>query len=246
MTLYNQNTNLQLINASVMQFADERLNPPKEQKNRIEKNNHLERYRFAANWLKTKIPKQSTILDIACGFGYGSDIVSAFLNTGVIGIDIDPKTIQSAKQTYKNIHCTFAVGDIRNLHHIRSGSISAVICFETIEHISLADGEQALSELHRVLSPSGYLIISSPNRFWTQLIHLVKKNPFHIHEYFPNELKQVLEKTGFSIIERFGQFRFNPLIYLFPHLQQDKKQYKPIQNGIGRSLYTIYIAKKNQ
>ena len=51
-------------------------------------------YHFSLQWLK----KTDNVLDIACGYGYGTTIVSNYVKN-VIGADLDKNTIESAIKT---------------------------------------------------------------------------------------------------------------------------------------------------
>jgi len=65
------------------------------------------------------------------------------------------------------------------------GEFDLVVCFEVIEHVE--DRDTVLDELSRVLGPEGILCISTPNR----LVY-PPGNPYHIHEYEPEEFDQAL------------------------------------------------------
>src|SRR6185369_1967025 len=65
---------------------------------------HLHRYHIAKELVKGKI-----VLDIACGEGYGTDILSANAEK-VIGVDIDADTIEHAKNNYKKDNVDFIKG----------------------------------------------------------------------------------------------------------------------------------------
>jgi SAM-dependent methyltransferase len=54
-----------------------------------------------------------------------------------------------------------------------------------IEH--LADPQRYLAEIARVLRPDGVLLLSTPN-----LLQSDRENPYHLHEYEPDELKGAL------------------------------------------------------
>ena len=60
---------------------------------------HIHRYFFASKFVKDK-----KVLDLACGEGYGSDILSKTAKS-VVGIDINKTTILHAQRKYlaKNI-----------------------------------------------------------------------------------------------------------------------------------------------
>ena len=129
------------------------------------------------------------VLDIACGEGYGSNLLAA-AGAEVIGIDIAPDVIAHAKRAYPRQNLIFREGSCLNIP-MDDKSIDLVVSFETIEHLD--DHEQFLREIKRVLSDSGALIISSPDkREYTDRID--NKNRFHKLELNHEDFYSLLKK----------------------------------------------------
>ena len=139
---------------------------------------HIERYVFARKFVKGK-----KVLDIACGTGYGTQMM---LEAGadVLGVDISEDVIAENKQKYGD---HFMVGDIVDFSH---DTFDIIVCFETIEHVD--DFRMALMNLHKLLKPCGTLIISSPNRRITEPLIGKPTVDFHVREFTPDELKREL------------------------------------------------------
>ena len=113
---------------------------------------HLHRYGLALGLLAGK-----DVLDIACGEGYGSAMLAAEARS-VIGIDNAAKVVAHARKTYKkSTNLTFEVGDAKAIP-LDDQSVDVVVSFETIEH--LAEQDEMLAQIARVLRPGGLLIIS--------------------------------------------------------------------------------------
>ena len=128
-------------------------------------------------------------MDIACGEGYGSNLLAA-AGAEVIGIDIAPDVIAHAKRAYPRQNLIFREGSCLNIP-VDDKSIDLVVSFETIEHLD--DHEQFLREIKRVLSDSGALIISSPDkREYTDRID--NKNRFHKLELNHEDFYSLLKK----------------------------------------------------
>ena len=196
-----------------------RLDPNNPKTNPAEKILHLSRYQYATKIInKFRHNKKITILDAACGFGYGSKILQSKTHSNVIGVDLDPILVKYLTKTNKkNRKMKFIKSNIKSLP-FSDCSIDYVVCFETIEHLEKTDGIRAIKEFKRVLKKNGMIIISSPNANLTKLIQRIfpkYNNLFHLHEYQPGELERILKKNKFAVMERRGQYLFFPIIYLF-------------------------------
>jgi len=145
---------------------------------------HLHRYSIALDFVKNKI-----VVDIACGEGYGSSILSKIANQ-VIGIDIDENTIFEAKSKYKNQNLSFLVGRADSIP-VDAKSVDIVVSYETLEHHDKHD--EMYSEIKRILKNDGILIISTPDkRYYSDIKNRV--NPFHIKELYLNEFRELTSK----------------------------------------------------
>ncbi len=155
---------------------------------------HLHRYAMASEFVQGK-----HVLDVACGEGYGSDML-ARTAVSVIGVDIDEATIIHAKKKYRRSNLSFKQGSCIELP-LANNSIDIVVSFETIEHI--AEHEKMLSEIQRVLKAGGLFIISSPEKHeYTKVPNY--QNPYHIKELCFREFQDLLGKF-FKKTRVFGQ-----------------------------------------
>lgn len=161
---------------------------------RIEQD-HIARYIFALKYVKS-----CTVLDIACGVGYGSAILACREHgaTKVFGVDIREDNVEVAKRNYGSDQIVFNCGDILTY---KAEPFDVIVCFETIEHI--AAYREALSNLFRLLRIGGKLLISSPNRVITSpsALSLSDKpqNRYHNQEFTIEELRNELENVGFTV-----------------------------------------------
>ncbi len=157
---------------------------------------HIARYHYLENF-----ELGECVLDIACGNGVGSDLIAKNVER-VFAIDQDPNTIENNRKFFsKTSNLIFKVDNAEHLD-IDSSVFSAVVSFETIEH--LVHPENFLQEIRRVLKPGGLFILSTPNARVTNPINGIPSNPFHIKEYTPTELNELLSKS-FKIISMRGQ-----------------------------------------
>ena len=146
---------------------------------------HLFRYRFARTFCKGRV------LDIACGVGYGSEILldKNPSITEYVGIDNCPESIDYAIKQYSYPQTSYFLDDglNENLHTIY-GKFDTIISFETIEHF---DGDtQFIQNLYNLLKPNGTLIISTP--FGKGKKHPCS-NPYHVYQYTEEEFIDILK-----------------------------------------------------
>lgn len=159
---------------------------------------HIERYKLATKL----ITPGSTVLDAACGYGYGTEMLSKKASHA-IGIDRDGviNICKERYKTYQNLH--FLVNDVRELG-FKDSSIDSVVGMEMIEHIE--NPESFVNEANRVLKPNGSLLISTPNGNNTLLPDGTAYNPHHITEYTKNQMEEMLNNSGFDILQTYGQY----------------------------------------
>lgn len=169
------------------------------------------------------------ILDVACGEGYGTDLLSSIARKAV-GVDLSVKNINHANKKYaggKN-NLEYIAADACNLP-IESNSIEIVYSFETIEH--LENIPAFLRSITHIMSDSGAGIISTPR---PNINPRSNKpfNPFHINELSAAEFENHL-KMHFKFVALAGQSRE------FPH--EIHREFDE-----DRDAYAIGIVSKNE
>lgn len=156
---------------------------------------HYHRYTIANKFVVGK-----KVLDIASGEGYGSAILSGNA-TSVLGMDISEDTIKVAEKKYKGIsNLSFQKASALDIP-LPDNSVDVVISFETVEHLS--EQKTMLSELKRVLSSTGFLILSSPDRNEYNKFS-AEPNHFHVKELSFIELDELL-KVQFAAVDYLCQ-----------------------------------------
>lgn len=157
---------------------------------------HCIRYHIAAEYIR---PGDS-VLDVACGLGYGSHIL--YQNSqakSVLGVDLSEFGVDYAIANFGlDDVVQFKVGDAQNLSFLPDNSIDFIAGFETVEHVPFP--AKYLFELKRVLRPAGRLMICAPND-WTDETGQ-DPNPHHLHVYTWERLvkecgEQFLLEKGF-------------------------------------------------
>jgi cyclopropane fatty-acyl-phospholipid synthase-like methyltransferase len=123
---------------------------------------HVGRYQWAANVLKAYNP--ATVLDIACGAGYGSAMLSTALPDAIVtGGDYDERAVEYARNHYAAPNLAFKQADLvrwTSGENELLGRFDAIVSFDTIEH--LLHREIALIKIADNLSDNGALLISTP------------------------------------------------------------------------------------
>lgn len=103
--------------------------------------------------------KCDKLLDIGCSDGkYTIQIAKALNATSMVGVDINMISLEKAKT--RGID-TFLVDLDENPLPFADGQFDFVYCSEVIEHI--ANTDKLIGEIERVLTPGGYLLLSTPN-----------------------------------------------------------------------------------
>lgn len=145
---------------------------------------HLHRYAITFDYIKDK-----DVIDIACGEGYGSFLMSKYAKN-IIGIDIDKNTIDNANSKYVNNNLLYLQGDVSKIP-LQSSTIDVVVSFETIEHTTMHD--DMMLEIKRVLKPDGLLIMSSPDKYnYSEKRGF--RNKFHVKELYLEEFENLIKK----------------------------------------------------
>ena len=152
---------------------------------------HLFAYEFARNIL----PKNSLVLEVGCGEGYGSNLLSQYVEK-VVGLDIDDKTIKHASNKYSSENCIFKTYNGIKIPY-KDNTFDAVVSFQVIEHIQ--DDENYVSEILRVLKQASPFILTTPNREYRLEPGQRPWNRFHVREYSSHSLKELLDKMFYDV-----------------------------------------------
>lgn len=155
---------------------------------------HAARYLFALPFVENR-----SVLDIACGTGYGIAMLSEKA-ARVTGVDVDIEAARDAAAQCCNKSAVL-LGDGLQLP-FADETFDVLTSFETLEH--LENRSRFLSELKRVLTGAGILILSTPNANYTKPLNGKPSNPFHVFEYTPDELRSELERH-FRVDRFLGQ-----------------------------------------
>lgn len=167
----------------------------------------MDRYKLASSLAKNK-----EVLDIGCGYGYGSYIL-ALGARNVVGIDEDEEAVTHAKSKYNRENLKFHQVTAIDYLSYSYQKFDLVVMFEVLEHV--VEQKELLKRVKNSLRGNGLLVLSTPNRRFTPFY---RKNPYHLGEH---SFAEVVELLGhdFSIEKCLGQvpgrLALVPLPYFF-------------------------------
>jgi 2-polyprenyl-3-methyl-5-hydroxy-6-metoxy-1,4-benzoquinol methylase len=139
--------------------------------------------------LASRLAKNRRILDIACGSGYGSNILFEAGANLVVGVDYNPEAVTYASRRYKSPQVNFICADAADFTW--QHQFDLITCFETIEHLD--DPAGFLSKLKMLLAGGGDLYLSLPIG---ETRHF---DPYHKHVFTVGAIKNLVGNAGFDI-----------------------------------------------
>lgn len=150
-------------------------------------------------WAARHLPELGgmIVLDAACGTGYGSEYLSTQARK-VVGIDLSSEVVTRCRAHYSDLRISFVPMDGCALA-FADGSFDCILSQDTVEHIQM--DHQFVSELARVLKPTGTLIIFTPHG---KGCRYQPADPYHVREYLPEEFHALLA-PHFTQIRWFGR-----------------------------------------
>ena len=156
----------------------------------------IDRYVFAGSFCRGK-----KVLDAACGYGYGSIILTALGADVVCAVDVDKKALLAAKETYPFKKDIFMYANLimdwkkpENFNY--RNKFDVVVSIETFEHILKEGVGQMLNNFKYVCKENGIILITTPIRRSAKFVY---EGGTHLYEYniqeFMDELRKVFPKS---------------------------------------------------
>jgi 2-polyprenyl-3-methyl-5-hydroxy-6-metoxy-1,4-benzoquinol methylase len=159
-------------------------------------------------WIGARVIGQR-VLDMACGEGYGSEVLSRGASS-VVGVDANPEAFEHARQRYRRQNLRFERGLVES--HGAAGGDSpydAVVFLQTIEHVQ--DPVAVLRHFASLLARGGTVYVTTPNLLTIAPAGAEKSdNPWHIREYRALEFEQLC-RTVFGHVQMLGLFHARKL-----------------------------------
>lgn len=168
---------------------------------------------------------EKKILEIGCGQGFNTYLLSKKTQNRVIGIDLSKKDIDISKQRYPNVD--FIVMNAEKLK-FKDNYFDFIYAIEVLEHVNHLG--KVLNEIKRVLKPGGKLIASIPyykSEKWLLKIRSTYFNEIHhVRIFKKNELDNMLVNNGFILSKKRkkGFLQHIELYFLFKRKIKSKTQ----------------------
>ncbi len=151
-------------------------------------------------WIAARVAG-AAVLDMACGEGYGSDVLARSA-ASVVGVDGNPEAYEHAKLKYTRPGLSFEWGAVET--YGEAGAFDAVVFLQTIEHV--VDPPAVLGHFRSLLTPGGVAYVSTPNVLTLAPAGAAKSgNPWHLREYRADEFA-ALCRGAFDRVEMLGVF----------------------------------------
>jgi SAM-dependent methyltransferase len=156
--------------------------------------------RKAIEWLAERAGPIGPICDLGCGPGQ----VAVFLHSlgyDTSGIDLSPEMVRRAQASSPDIE--FEVGDMCDLSRIATGAFGGVAAFYSIVNIAPDQLPHAFAEMHRVLEPGGWLLVSFHIGEGVRRVDEFLGERVRLDFYFfqPVQVQSLLGDAGFEVVE---------------------------------------------
>jgi 2-polyprenyl-3-methyl-5-hydroxy-6-metoxy-1,4-benzoquinol methylase len=145
------------------------------------------------------------VVDMACGEGYGSDVLARAGARSVVGVDANPEAHEHARLRYARAGLRFE----RDMVERFDEPCDALVFLQTIEHVQ--DPGALLERFRGLLAPGGVAYVSTPNVLTLAPPGAERSgNPWHVREYRPQEFA-ALCRAHFPAVELHGLFHARKL-----------------------------------
>jgi SAM-dependent methyltransferase len=144
---------------------------------------HRKAYEYAGEMMRER-----SLLDWGCNDGYGLELLKGFTSQ-LAGLDSAEDSVRAARQRLPELSSMIQIYDGARLPFPAS-SFDVVTSFQVIEHVT--DLRTYLSHIVEVLKQGGVAIFTTPNKLLRLDPGDKPWNPFHVREFLPSELRELL------------------------------------------------------
>lgn len=163
-------------------------------------------YDYSNSFSMINFMKGKYVAELGCGHGFISVALSNEVGQ-LDSFDVDSEAINVAirlknKYSIKNVSPRLFDGYNTNS---MDKSYDVVLSADVLEHVT--EPLKYLKECYRILKDGGILILTTPNGLIAKKNNKIIKNhsPFHITEYYPDELMKMLSENNFKIFKTYSK-----------------------------------------
>jgi SAM-dependent methyltransferase len=169
-----------------------------------EENYWYQRHLVVYEWIAARIGGLR-VVDMACGEGYGADVLARAGARSVVGVDANPEAHEHARLRYTRENLRFE----RDMVERFDERCDALVFLQTIEHVQ--DPPALLERFKTLLGAGGVAYVSTPNVLTLAPPGAERSdNPWHVYEYRPEELS-ALCRAHFGSVRLVGVFHARKL-----------------------------------
>lgn len=183
------------------------------------------------------------ILEIGCGIG---SVVAELTKRGfdIIGTDISREAIHYGLKKYGDIKLEVQPAEQLSFD---DRSFNVVMSYDLFEHIAQID--EHISEVARLLKPGGYYLLQTPNKLSNAIFETLSKKSFkwrraHPSLHTPAQLRHRMLKHGFEVkflkMNPINEFtlkklqKLGPLQHIFKHID-----FRRLPLSLQTNLYVV-------
>ena len=169
-----------------------------------EENYWFARHLVVYEWIAAQVGGLR-VVDMACGEGYGSDVMARAGAAEVVGVDANAEAHEHARLRYSGDNLRF----VRTMIQTYREPCDALVFLQTIEHVQ--DPGAVLARFRELVGPGGLVIVSTPNVLTLAPPGAERSgNPWHVYEYRPEEF-HALCRMRFGAVRMYGLFHARKL-----------------------------------
>ncbi|MDQ3723704.1 MAG: methyltransferase domain-containing protein [Actinomycetota bacterium] len=169
-----------------------------------EENYWYRRHLVVYEWIAAQLAGRR-VVDMACGEGYGADVLARAGAAEVVGVDANPEAFEHARLRYKRDNLRF----VRTMVQTYDEPCDALVFLQTIEHVQ--DPGTVLARFRALVGPAGVVYVSTPNVLTLAPPGARRSgNPWHVYEYSPEEF-DALCRAHFAAVRLYGLFHARKL-----------------------------------
>ena len=169
---------------------------------------NLLRYWWAWTVLEASRRDSLSVIDVGCGCGYGTRILSEKLQGTVYGIDGDPVLIGHAREAYAASESLYRRINLKIPWAIQFPKADLIVCFDVLNAVDY--GEFLLKEIVSALLPGGVLLISPAEKVdWDELDSLFDSVISDDGDYQEGTPEHGIFKYAYKTRSKFPDFDLN-------------------------------------